>query len=107
MSLQCWWGYTPGKKLFQLRVVDQHGLQPAYARMAPRSISQFFIAWGLAAGRILSAIGLSPLLPLVNLAVACQVAVEMGFVLLTKKRLAMHDKMFGTQVVLDARQTGK
>ncbi len=104
-SFVCWWGNTPGKKLFQLRVVDAHGLQPSRTRMAPRSVMQYALAWDVAISHVLNAVGLDALTPAVNLAVGILLLVEMGFVLFTRRRQALHDKLLRTQVVLDARPT--
>ncbi|MCH8830772.1 MAG: protein kinase [Planctomycetes bacterium] len=35
--LQAWWGTTPGKRLFQIRTVDQHGLLPRKSVLAVRA----------------------------------------------------------------------
>lgn len=105
LGWQCRVGQTIGKKLFQIRVVDRHGLPPAHTMMVPRSVFQFLFVWSVAVMHLLAAMRLHPLLPLIELVVFSVFLVEIGFTFFTKKRRSLHDVLFRTQVVLDAGET--
>lgn len=102
MLFQCRMGQSLGKKLFQIRVVDSHGLPPPYTVMAPRSVLQFLLVWGIASMHLLRAIHLEELGQLIPLACFAILLLELCLTFVTKKRQSLHDLLFRTEVVLDA-----
>ena len=54
MALQTLLGTTPGKVMFQLRIVTPHGLEPPRRTLAARSLFQFLPMWLLLIGFVLS-----------------------------------------------------
>ena len=101
--LQAWWGTTPGKKLFQIRIVDMHGLHPRKSALGLRSAFQFLWVWNLVVQNLLHFFGLIDLAFAVLVLVFLFILAEMGFAVLGKGR-SLHDRFFGTRVVLDAIQ---
>ncbi|MEM1069089.1 MAG: RDD family protein [Planctomycetota bacterium] len=93
--IQATWGTTPGKKLFQIRIVDQHGLTPSKPALAMRSVFQFLWAWSLAFSPLFGI--LSP----VSFLVLLFTFAETIYLLLPTQR-SIHDRILKTQVVLDA-----
>ena len=100
-------GTTPGKQLFQLRVVDSHGAMPSRARIASRTGMQFLVLWTGSVIGIFEEGGLEVNDVFRQLLLIVPLLVEMGFVVFSKKRLALHDRIFRTRVVLDAREAEK
>jgi serine/threonine protein kinase len=96
-----WKGWrTPGRYLFQLRVVDAHGLplnrRKRVLRSLMRNVSVWFIAFSsvaLALGFDLLALFLAPLDDIILVANTIPV--------LGSKRRALHDRLLGSHVVLD------
>ncbi len=105
MWLQGYWGKTPGKKMFQLRIVDMNGLPPTRPKLFARAAAQFGMNWLQSIERILMSLGLAPLLFLVTPALVGLFLVDAGFALFSHSRRSLHDRLFGTQVVLDAEVT--
>jgi eukaryotic-like serine/threonine-protein kinase len=105
LLMQCRLGQSLGKRLFQIRVVDSHGLPPPHAVMAPRSVFQFLIVWGIAVLHMLRAIHLDQLAPLLSLVCMVMLIVDLAVTFVTRKRRSLHDLIFGTEVVLDAAVT--
>lgn len=107
--LQAWWGTSPGKKLMQIRVVDQHGLTPTGPILALRMLAQMFPLWStaslVAAATVSDA--LPPVLKLLPIAgavlTAMIVAVDTVTAMFHPAGRSIHDLLFRTQVVLDAR----
>lgn len=99
--LQAYWGTTPGKRLFQIRIVDLHGYRPVRTVLALRTLFQFPWHWTLLVAALsFTLFGLNIMVVRTALTLAFLVA-EVGF-LLFGRGLAIHDRIFGTQVVLDA-----
>lgn len=99
-------GQSPGKRIMQLRVVDEHGLTPSRQVLAWRSVFQFLPLW------------LFPLLSNVNQMglpewITIPVGITGGLVLVADSFVAIftmgirsiHDRIFKTRVVLGSRQT--
>ncbi len=124
--LYCKWGATPGKKLFQLRVVDPHGQSPSRPRFALRTVMPFLLVWNLSANAILAAffdiilmlensehLQFMKKIEIVPQATAflllalsgLMLLVEVGCALFSKKRIALHDRLFCTRVTLDTRHS--
>ncbi|MEO1996941.1 MAG: protein kinase [Planctomycetaceae bacterium] len=98
--LQVWWGTTPGKRLFQIRIVDQHGLRPSQTVLSARAGLQFIWAWTLVLDFGLRLASLADVGQIVNLSVILFLLVEMACVVAGKRR-SVHDRICGTRVVLD------
>jgi uncharacterized RDD family membrane protein YckC len=99
--LQARWATTPGKRLFQVRIVDQHGLTPGRSVLATRAVFQFVWVWSTAFGHVMNLLGLPILGGLVAMLVGIFILTEMLFVLFGKG-LSLHDRLLGTRVVLNA-----
>ena len=99
--LQSWWGTTPGKKLFQIRIVDQHGLRPARSVLGVRAVFQFLWAWAMVAGDLLLLVNLRDIGQALSALASLFLFVEMGFVVFGRGR-SLHDRFLRTRVVLDA-----
>lgn len=104
MYLQAWWGTTPGKKLFQIRIVDLHGVRPSKATLALRSIVQFFPVWSIpVANFILASRSLAILAGLILLAlIAAYLALllDAACAAFHPRGRSLHDYVFRTRVVL-------
>jgi len=107
MYLQAWWGTTPGKKLFQIHIVDQHGVRPGKATLALRSIVQFFPVWSIPIGNfILVALPLAILAGLILLALVAAyltLLLDAACAMFHPRGRSLHDYVFKTRVVLAAR----
>lgn len=102
--LQARWGTTPGKKLFQLRIVDDHGLRPAAPILAIRAAMQLLPICCATAWYALTAIHLWPIAISMLLSAAVWFALDTGLGLFRRDRRSLHDLILRTRVVLD---TGK
>ncbi len=101
-ALQAYWGMTPGKKIFQLRVVDRHGLRPGQPMLAIRMVAQVLMVWANILLLVFSSMGLRPLGLLVMGLLNLTWLVDAAFALIRRDGRSLHDLMFGTRVVLDA-----
>ncbi len=100
--LQARFGTTVGKKLFQIRLVDRHGVPPGRTRLAVRAAAQLLPLWAVTAKRTLEAVRMTPLGDLVVLAAVVVIAVDCGFALFRPRGRSLHDLLFETDVALDA-----
>ncbi len=100
--IQARWGTTPGKRLFQIRIVDRHGLPPAKPVLSFRAVIQFLPIWTTTVTLVLTNIGLGILTALIALAVAVGLLLEIILALFDPRGRTLHDRFFGTRVVLDA-----
>jgi len=99
--LQARWHTTPGKRLFQLRIVDRHGLTPPTAILAVRSVFQFFPLWAATAYHLNMATGRTLLAASVAAIGVLWLGADVGWALFSRKVFSLHDLLFKTQVVLD------
>lgn len=99
--LQAWWKTTPGKRLFQLRIVDRYGLAPAPAVFGARMVIQLLPLWGLTAWHLLDALGLRSVGGLLSAALAFGLLADTATALFARAGRSLHDRLFGTHVVLD------
>ncbi|MCR9117772.1 MAG: protein kinase [bacterium] len=99
--LQLYWGTTPGKRLFQIRIADRHGYRPASWVLAVRTFFQFLWAWSMLAVFLAWAFFGVDIMPIRSLLVAAFILVEIAFIAFNQG-LSLHDRLLGTQVVLDA-----
>jgi len=104
--LQATWGTTPGKRLFQIHIADRHGFQPPFAMLALRTIFQYPWAWTMLPVSLCLILFNIDLLAIRTLLVFILLLVEVGFVVFGKGR-SLHDRIFGTRVVLDNRPSVK
>jgi len=102
LSLLPRWGTTPGKLLFQLRVVDRHGLRPPGATLALRSVFQLLPIWTTAINAVLRSIGAPWLASMLCAAVCLFLVLDAAAVIVGRGRRAIHDRLLGTRVVIDA-----
>ena len=100
-AVQAYWGITPGKKLFQIRVVDRHGLVPSQATLAARMVFQMIPLWAGALGLGLQLLGADIVLALAASAVTLTVCADVAFALVRRDGRSLHDLLFDTRVVLD------
>lgn len=99
--LQAHWHTTPGKRLFQLRIVDWHGLTPRNVILAIRSVFQFLPLWAAALHELNRATG-RPFLGAVLAAMSALWLVgDVVWGVFSRKGLSLHDRIFKTRVVLD------
>jgi uncharacterized RDD family membrane protein YckC len=99
---QARWKTTPGKRLFQLRIVDAHGLTPPASILAGRMAVQLLPIWILAIWPFLAAIGLSVLAGVLSGLAALGLLADGALALVRRDGRSIHDRFFATRVVLDA-----
>ena len=103
--MQSRWKTTPGKRLFQLRIVDRHGMTPSRSILAFRSVFQFLPMWAWCAFLLYATLGRQLLAGyLVFLAVGWSV-LDIGSALFRRGGRSLHDSLTRTRVVLDAGDT--
>jgi hypothetical protein len=103
------WKTSPGKKLFQLRIVGRHGLAPARAVLAIRALFQVIPLWVVAVDAVLvDGLRLTWLDPvpddigsLFEIVALAVMIVDSGFALADRQGRSLHDLLLGTRVVLD------
>jgi len=100
--LQTRWMTTPGKKLFQIRIVDEHGLRPGREKLLVRSVVQMAPVWLTVLAESMDAVHLGPLAALIGVGVALALGVDCLLALFDRRGRGLHDRVLGTQVVLDA-----
>lgn len=102
LLFQMSFGKTPGKMLLQLRIVDDHGLSIEPRRLAIRSIAQFLPLWSLAFMAVMDDLGLDWLEGAIGVLTAIAVLADVGFAIFSLHGRSLHDRLFGTRVILDA-----
>lgn len=100
--LQSAWG-SPGKKLFQLKVVDPHGLRPRMQIRLVRGLLQQPFCVSLAAIAFFNGVRLDGLSPLLFAAAFLLILVDGMLVLFGREGRTVHDRLLRTRVVVDAR----
>ena len=100
-GLQAAWKTTPGKRLFQIRIVDQHGLVPPKSVLTVRAALQFVWAWPLVVTNFVSSLGIPYASEILDGVVALFVLADIVAGLLPTGR-SIHDRILHTRVVLDA-----
>ncbi len=93
---------TFGHYLFQLRLVDQHGLRLDDRRRLLRSLIRNAPIWLFSIGAVLNTLGFSLLATLMS-PVDDIVFLINTIPVLGRKRLAMHDRLVSSRVVLDTK----
>ena len=104
--LLAWWQgrgrRTPGKQLFQVRVVDRYGLEPAGRTLFLRGLAQTLPVWGFVLSLLAEDLtGQAWLEQSLALFVLTLWAIDTAASLVSKKSLTLHDRLLGTRVVLD------
>lgn len=100
--LQSTWQKSPGKKLFQLRIVDRHGLIPRKPVLFARMAMQLLPIWATVLYQMCSAIGAESLGKILASAFVLVTLLDGCCVLFTRRKRSLHDLLFRTEVVLDA-----
>ena len=100
-AIQAYWGLTPGKKLFQIRVVDRHGLVPGQSTLAARMVFQMLPLWAVALRLGLEVLEADIFLVIAGLAIGVMVILDAALALLRRDGRSLHDLLFDTRVVLD------
>ena len=96
-------GRTPGKSLFQIRVVDRYGLKPDRRTLFLRGLAQTFLVWGsVMVGLTEELTGLGWPETGLEAAVLTVWLVDHLPALVRRDRRTLHDWLLGTRVVLDA-----
>ncbi|SFH57779.1 protein kinase domain-containing protein [Planctomicrobium piriforme] len=94
-------GQTPGTKLMQIRIVDDHGLRLGKSSLFVRALAQQMPLWGLVGLRSFAALGLIPLGWTVALVLGAFSLIDAAFAVFRPDRRSFHDLIFHTHVVLD------
>jgi uncharacterized RDD family membrane protein YckC len=103
--MQSRWKTTPGKRLFQLRIVDRHGMTPGRSVLAVRSVFQFLPIWAWCAFALYSALGRDFLAGNLVFLTIGWCALDIGSALFRRGGRSLHDRLTRTQVVLDTGDT--
>jgi uncharacterized RDD family membrane protein YckC len=98
-------GTSVGKKLFQLRVVDEHGHAPAQLSGFLRSLGSDAPLWGLIALRCGAALGWSAAAQALALTFVALSGADALLALLRPDARSGHDLLLGSRVALDAALT--
>jgi uncharacterized RDD family membrane protein YckC len=95
-------GRSPGKRILQIRVVDEHGLPPSPRVLAWRSVFQLLPAWLLPLTSGINGSGMPNwiVLPVAILGGIALVA-DSFVAIFTVGMRSIHDRIFKTRVVLD------
>ena len=96
-------GRTPGKSLFQTRVVDRHGLRPDRRTLFLRGLAQTLPVWGIIAGGLTEEVtGWDWLENTWAVSVFLVWLADHLPALVRRDRRTLHDWLLGTRVTLDA-----
>ena len=98
--LQSWRKTTPGKRLFQLRIVDRNGLTTRQVTLAIRVLIQLIPSWTFVVDAITTEMHLVPLGNLITALASLFIAVNIVVTVITCRSL--QDFLLGTRVVLNA-----
>jgi hypothetical protein len=101
--VQARWKTTPGKSLFQLRIVDRHGLSPARMTLGMRAIFQLLPMWGADLPEILAELGAESLAVVVSTVTIAVVLTDAAFAVVRRDGRSLHDLLLRTRVALDTR----
>lgn len=102
--IQARWHTTPGKRLFQLRIVDEHGLTPPTTILAVRSVFQFLPLWWATGYHLNAATGR---LYLAGAVTVLWLIADVVWGLVSRKGFSLHDLLLKTRVVLDVPPAGR
>lgn len=102
--LQSTWGKTPGKKLFQLRIVDRHGLTPHRSILFARMAVQLLPIWADTNFEIWNALGMKYVAYVTTGVLLLASLSDALCGLFHPQKKSLHDYLFRTRVVLDTTQ---
>jgi uncharacterized RDD family membrane protein YckC len=100
-AVQMRWKTTPGKRLFQLRIVDHHGMTPNRKMLAMRSFFQFLPLWTWSASGLYTILGREIWAGTTVAAVGVWLLLDVACALFRRKGVSLHDMLTRTRVVLD------
>jgi uncharacterized RDD family membrane protein YckC len=100
-AVQMRWKTTPGKRLFQLRIVDRHGMTPTATRLGLRSVFQFLPVWAWSASGLYSLLGREVWAGTTVAAVVLWLLADATSALFRRDGTSLHDLLTQTRVVLD------
>ena len=106
MALQTFWGTTPGKAMFQLRIVTPYGHAPPRRTLAVRSLFQFLPEWIALAGGIVATIAPPIAFYLVGSGYVF-LALDAAMALFHPTGRSMHDWILHTRVVVQGAPAAK
>ena len=101
--LQSAWKTTAGKAMFQLRIVDRHGLSPSEIPLALRALFQVLPIWADDVLGMFTAMGAGQFGVFATAAVLAVPAVDAAFAVVRGDGRSVHDLIFMTRVVLNVR----
>lgn len=96
------WQSTPGRRLFQIRVVDHHGLPPPGRSLVPRTIIRMLPFWTSSVVLFGELMGIEMVRLIVSTLGTVVLLADGGCALFHRRGLAIHDIILRTRVVLDA-----
>lgn len=101
-AVQARWKTTPGKQLFQLQIVDRHGLVPPQSILIPRAFVQMLPLCAATVYHVLNALHLTPLGDMAVAAATLALAADVVVAVVRRDGRSLHDQLFGTRVVLQS-----
>jgi uncharacterized RDD family membrane protein YckC len=102
--MQARWGTTPGKKLFQVRIVDGHGLTPSKPTLATRMVFQMLPVWAGIITDGFESLGLGWVFWVLVPAISTITVIDAAAIFVRRDHRSLHDLIFRTRVALDASQ---
>jgi uncharacterized RDD family membrane protein YckC len=100
--MQARWGTTPGKKLFQVRIVDRYGLTPSKPTLIARMVAQMLPVWAGIIADGFEMLGPSWAFWVFVPAAWAVVLVDALAIFIRRDQRSLHDLIFRTRVALDA-----
>ena len=101
MVWQAGWKTTVGKMIFQIRIVDRHGLTPSRWTLMARYLLQFPLAITFPLGHAFSAFGLGILDVWIDVIAMLFMNANGVSILMSADGRGIHDRILGTKVVID------
>ena len=102
--LVIFWRQSPGRKLMQLRVINDHGLTATGQKMGTRSLMRMILMWFFILANISAQDPDGPGMVAAIFALSCAALItiaDIGAMLISRKGKSLHDLIFRTGVVLD------
>jgi len=101
--VQARWKTSPGKALFQLRIVDRHGLSPTRMVLGVRALFQLLPTWGSDVQTMLSGVGAESLALMAATVAIAILLTDSAFAIIRRDGRSLHDLLLRTRVALDTR----
>jgi uncharacterized RDD family membrane protein YckC len=102
--MQARWGTTPGKKLFQVRIVDRYGLTPSKPTLVARMVAQMIPVWAGIIADGFEMLGLVWVFWVLVPAAWSVTLIDALAIFVRRDHRSLHDLIFRTRVALDASQ---